>query len=377
MESSTANLVLPPASNEDKSFDFNSKHDDVPEQFIWSSKDLVKGSSEKLNTPLIDLKAIKGDEAAMATAAKLVREACMKHGFFEVTNHGVDHDLIMAVYCEADSIFKLPLSKKLTAKKDRWGYSCALADRYASSLPWTEVFTFRYNYIHKSDSEIVHLFKSMLGEEFQHAGLVYERYCGAMKEVSMSILELLAISLGVDRSHFQRFFEDCEAIMRCNRYPSCKNPSVTLGVGPHRDPPSLTILHQDQVSGLQVYVDDKWVPLLPRPDTPDALVINLGDTFMALANGLYKSCLHRVLVNEKIERKSLAFFLNPRGDKTVKPPNSLFENEEQRNYPDFTWAQFFEFIQKHRRVDADTLAMFVSWLRSEEAPPSNFNPMWN
>ncbi|XP_020215891.1 gibberellin 20 oxidase 2 [Cajanus cajan] len=372
MESNTSTLVVPTPSTEVSSFDFKSLNN-VPKQFVWSSKDLIKGSSEKLNTPLIDLKAIKGDEIAMANAAKLVREACMKHGFFEVTKHGVDHDLIIAAHREYDSIFKLPLEKKLSAKNkhNRWGYSSAHAERYSSSLPWKETFTFLYHYIHESDSEIVDLFKSFLGDEFEQAGLVNQRYCEAMKEVSMNILELLGISLGADHSYFQRFFEDGEAIMRCNHYPSCKNPNLTLGVGPHCDPTSLTILHQEQVSGLEVYVDGKWLPVPPRHDIPDALIINIGDTFKALTNGVYKSVLHRVVVNEKVNRKSLTFFLNPRADKTVIPPKNLFENEEQRDYLDFTWTQLYEFTQKRHRADPDTLSSFVLWLGTQEPPPSN------
>lgn len=65
--------------------------------------------------------------------------------------------------------------------------------------------------------------------------------------------------------------------MRCNYYPPCKEAGLTLGTGPHCDPTSLTILHQDQVGGLQVFVDGKWQVVRPRPD---ALVINIGDTFM-------------------------------------------------------------------------------------------------
>ncbi|RDX73381.1 Gibberellin 20 oxidase 2, partial [Mucuna pruriens] len=83
----------------------------------------------------------------------------------------------------------------------------------------------------------------------------------------------------------------------------------------------------------------------------------------------------KVLVNREVERKSLTFFVNPRGDRTVKPPNNLFENEEERKYPDFTWTQFFEFTQKHRRADADTLRDFVSWLQSSKPP--NLNLLWN
>lgn len=98
-----------------------------------------------------------------------------------------------------------------------------------------------------------------------------------MKELSLSIMELLAISLGVERKHYRKFFEDGSSIMRCNYYPPCKEAGLTLGTGPHCDPTSLTILHQDQVGGLQVFVDGKWQVVRPRPD---ALVINIGDTFM-------------------------------------------------------------------------------------------------
>ena len=107
--------------------------------------------------------------------------------------------------------------------------------------------------------------------------LVYQKYCEAMEKLSLAILELLAISLGVERSHYRKFFEDGSSLMRCNFYPPCKEPGLTLGTGPHCDPTSLTILHQDQVGGLEVFANNQWRPIRPRPD---AFVINLGDTFM-------------------------------------------------------------------------------------------------
>lgn len=106
---------------------------------------------------------------------------------------------------------------------------------------------------------------------------VYQKYCEAMKDLSLVIMELLAISLGVDRGHYRRFFEDGDSIMRCNYYPPCNRANLTLGTGPHTDPTSLTILHQDQVGGLEVFVDNKWLAVRPRSE---ALVINIGDTFM-------------------------------------------------------------------------------------------------
>lgn len=90
-------------------------------------------------------------------------------------------------------------------------------------------------------------------------------------------MELLGISLGVRRGHFRDFFEENKSIMRLNYYPPCQKPDLTLGTGPHCDPTSLTILHQDTVGGLEVFVDNEWRSIRPNFN---AFVVNLGDTFM-------------------------------------------------------------------------------------------------
>ncbi|KAK7318424.1 hypothetical protein RJT34_03125 [Clitoria ternatea] len=372
MESSDVSAaVMEPSSEglteQNQGYDFKLLKDkEIPQEFIWPSGDLVKGvEGEDLNAPIIDLKAIKNDDAAMASAAELVRKACMKHGLFEVTNHGVDPTLIDAAHKEFDSIFNLSMTKKLSAGTNNnvWGYSCAHAERFSSSLPWKETFSFPYYHLHQNQSQVVHFFQSTLGEEFHHTGVVYQKYCDAMKEMTVDVLELLAVSLGADRSYFQNFFEDAETIMRCNSYPPCKDVGLTFGIGPHCDPVSITILHQDQIGGLEVCVDGKWLAVLPRPHT---FMINIGDTFTALSNGLYKSCLHRVWCNQEVVRRSLSFFLCPKGDRAVKPPENLLGNEEERNFPDFTWLDLYEFTQKHYRVDGATLQGFVSWLRASK-----------
>lgn len=108
--------------------------------------------------------------------------------------------------------------------------------------------------------------------------LVYQKYCEAMKEVALAIMELLAISLGIhDQQHYKHFFQDGSSIMRCNYYPPCKEPEHAFGTGPHCDPTSLTILHQDQIGGLEVFSDNKWRTVPPRQG---AFVVNIGDTFM-------------------------------------------------------------------------------------------------
>ena len=136
---------------------------------------------------------------------------------------------------------------------------------------------------------------------------MYQKYCDALKELSLGIMQLLAISLGVDISYYRNLFEDGYSIMRCNSYPPCKEAGLVMGTGPHCDPVALTILHQDQVKGLEVFVDNKWQSVKPRPG---AFVINIGDTFMV---GLLLNCLpsaYFLYLNSLLIMQLIMFFKN-------------------------------------------------------------------
>lgn len=156
------------------------KHEEFPVEFLWPKSDLVHSSlPEELNEPLVDLGGfIRGDEKATCAAADLVRKACLSHGFFQVINHGVDAALIDAAYEEIDTIFKLPIEKKLTIRRKPGGgvsgYSGAHADRFSSKLPWKETFSFAYRHHHDHDTDlvVVDYFRSTLGQDFQRTGYV-------------------------------------------------------------------------------------------------------------------------------------------------------------------------------------------------------------
>lgn len=92
------------------------------------------------------------------------------------------------------------------------------------------------------------------------------------------ILKAIAKSLNLKED---RFFRECEGeqgiymLARFNFYPPCSSSDHVLGLKPHSDASSVTILLQDkEVEGLQVQKDNQWFKV---PIIPDTLFINIGD----------------------------------------------------------------------------------------------------
>ncbi|XP_010446240.1 PREDICTED: gibberellin 20 oxidase 3-like [Camelina sativa] len=350
----------------------NQQPNNIPIEFIWPDKEQPSPDVKELHVPIIDISSFlsgQDNQILASQASRLVSEAAKMHGFFIVTNHGVHEGILSRAYKCMDMFFNLPASEKQKVKRE-WGeisgYSNSFVGRFHSELPWKETLSFRFSAEEKlkNGTETVkdYISRSMgdLNEEF---GTAFQEYAEVMNTLSLKIMEFLGISLGIDRRYFREFYEDNDSILRLNFYPPCKQPNLTLGTGPHNDPTSLTILDQDQVGGLQVFVENQWRAIAPKPRS---FVVNIGDTFMALTNGIYKSCLHRAVVNSERERKSIAFFLCPQKDKVVEPPKMLLEAFGQRVYPNFTWSMFLEFTQKQYRSDKNTLQEFSDRLKNKQ-----------
>ena len=73
-------------------------------------------------------------------------------------------------------------------------------------------------------------------------------YTAALRKVGFRILEFIAQGLGVNPDHFSSELGENQTLL-VNHYPPCPDPSLTLGLGKHRDPVVINILLQSDVYG--------------------------------------------------------------------------------------------------------------------------------
>lgn len=100
-------------------------------------------------------------------------------------------------------------------------------------------------------------------------------YCREVRRLGFRLLGFISLGLGLEEDYIEKVLGEQEQHMAVNYYPECPQPELTYGLPSHTDPNALTILLQDQqVAGLQVLKEGKWIAVNPQPN---ALVINLGD----------------------------------------------------------------------------------------------------
>ncbi|VFQ73068.1 unnamed protein product [Cuscuta campestris] len=248
--------------------------------------------------PTIDLEGIQDDEAKRGRAVEAAREASEKWGFFQVTNHGISGGVVAEVIGGVRGFFE-----QETAAKKEW-YTRDLSKGFvynsnfdlfsAPSANWRDTFFCPMAPLPPHPQHLPPICRDIL-----------IKYSNEVQKLGRVLFGLLSEALGLRPN----YLEDIE----CNKglaflghyYPACPEPHLTLGTAKHADNDFLTVLLQDEIGGLQVLHDNRWVDV---PYVPGALVVNIGDLLQLVTNDRFKSSEHRVLANKVGPRISVACF---------------------------------------------------------------------
>lgn len=189
----------------------------------------------------------------------------------QLVNHGIDSSFLEKLETEAKDLFNLPMEEKMklwqrSGEFEGFGQVNIVSED--QKLDWGDMFILTTEPIR---SRKPHLF-SKLPPSFRET---VETYSSQVKSLAKTLFEKMACVLEVKREEMEDLFGDVWQSIKINYYPPCPQPDRVIGLTPHSDAAGLTILLQvNQVEGLQIKKDNKWVVVKPLQD---ALVVNVGE----------------------------------------------------------------------------------------------------
>lgn len=111
-------------------------------------------------------------------------------------------------------------------------------------------------------------------------GLIFSEvaleYSERTREVATELIKAISESLGLDENYIHRTLnlERGVQFLLTNYYPPCPQPELAMGLSHHTDQCLITLLADNDVSGLQVEQDGKWVSVT---SVPNAFIVILAD----------------------------------------------------------------------------------------------------
>ncbi len=145
----------------------------------------------------------------------------------------------------------------------------------------------------------------------------FEELYAELDRVGATILNRIAVWLGLDQNWFDPAIADGNSVLRLLHYPPVPNAEGgAIRAGAHEDINLITLLLGAEEAGLELLTrEGKWLAVDPPQG---ALVVNIGDMLQRLTNHVLPSTTHRVRnpagPRAAHSRYSMPFFLHLRSD---------------------------------------------------------------
>ncbi len=279
--------------------------------------------------PIIDIGPLRDRSAELAVAWE-IHEASRDVGFLYISNHGIDPELIATARRMGLTFFRQDdeIKRTVSISRDHRGY----LRRGASKMDDDATADLKESFVWGHDFPPSQRMRPLEGVNQWPASMpglrpVLERYIAAASDVARHVLRGCALGLDLPADTFVR--QTSRPLSRASLtyyppQPEALGPDV-FGVSPHTDFGVVTVLHQDEVGGLQVQdYNGDWVAAPPVPGT---LVVNVGDLLARWSNDKLRSTPHRVINRSGRERLSIVLAFDPDFDTIIDPSVSCTGGE--------------------------------------------------
>ncbi|KAF5468745.1 hypothetical protein F2P56_012875 [Juglans regia] len=291
--------------------------------------------------PVIDF---SGDnlQSYWASTRDKVRQALEEYGCFVALYEKVSSDLDNDVFDSLVELFDLPLETKLRNVSEKPYHG------YFGQNPWLPL----NESMGIEDAQVLSRTQSFTNLMWPSGN---QNFCKSIHSYSKKVSELDYLvesmvfeSYGV-KKYFDSHIKSTTNLLRLIKYNEPKKGDVNnIGAISHTDKSFITILHQNEVNGLEIETKDgRWIDFEPFPSS---FVVMAGEASTAWSNGRIYSPFHRVIMKEGKDRYSLGMFSFNSG--TIQTPKELVDDEHPLQFKPFDHLSLLRFYstdegQKH------------------------------
>ena len=245
----------------------------------------------------------------------ILSDALENHGFFTVTNHGINDNLLDASYDLAKKFFDLDESIKANYSRPEHGGARGYTPFGKETALGEKVPDLKEFWHHgpKVDNTYDDRIKGNISvDEIDEFSSHFDTLFTSLNNVGIGVLSAIAKVLDLDKDFFNNWVEKGNSVLRLIHYPPVNDSSNLQRARAHEDINLITLLVGAEESGLEVLSKNgEWIPIASRSKS---IVCNIGDMMQLVTRGRLKSTTHRVVEYGKGEPKSrysMPFFLHP------------------------------------------------------------------
>jgi isopenicillin N synthase-like dioxygenase len=304
-----------------------------------------------MNIPVVDLdQFVKGNEAQKKAFVQELGKAYEAVGFVAVQNHGIPADLIQDLYSIVQQFFSLPLEKKrryqIPGLAGQRGYT-SFGQEHAkgSDAPDLKEF-FQFGQTLEPGAKVEETYPpNVQVDEIPDFNPLFLEAYRAFERSGKSLLEAIALYLGLDKVYFDDKIAFGNSILRAIHYPPITSePKSAIRAEQHEDINLITLLVGASADGLEILTrDGAWVPVTALPGQ---IVVNVGDMLQRLTNNKLRSTTHRVVNPPRdlwhTSRFSIPFFLHPRSEVSLACLDNCIDAAHPKAYPDATAGEYLD-----------------------------------
>ena len=299
--------------------------------------------------PIIDIKPLlipNSNSKLLHKTSIAIKNACKNIGFFYIKNHHIKPSHINNLLFSTHKFFNLSIKEKMKIHIKNSniyrGYTPLGEEFTNDKYDWHECVDFGPN-LKKSQPKNLLLGPNQWPKNPNNFKYILKKHWKLMNSLGEKITEGLAMSLKLPKHYFKNFMNKSHSYMRISNYPPYKNntkENIKYGIGAHIDYGFLTILLQDNISGLEIKnFNNKWIK---APVIPGTFLINIGHMIQRWTNNYYKATIHRVIPSQKKTRCSIPFFFEPNLDSIITPIEKFCTKKNPAYYKPLHFGKYLK-----------------------------------